>query len=494
MTRSSESGIAMIITLFMVLILSLLGSTLMYVARTETLSSLNYQTMSQVRYAAESGVHSAANHILVPATYVPPPGTAGADPLAAYDTTTSPVRFNGADVVLSSDPTVASNYPVGAVRDAFAAATQGTLNVDSGSVGYTAVARLMSMRTINDAFTGLPVTLQTWEITGTGSVGGVGAARLQVSATIERQDTPIYKYAAFATDNGCDALKFGGNAHTDSYDSTAALGGAGTPTISASGGNVGTNGNLDELGNSTIAGTLSTPRSGVGLCSANNVTALTGNLAGVTGGIVQLSQAITYPTPPAPSPLPPTTGINFSKNGGCPAGAGPYCSASANGATFTPPSASTVVTLGNVSATAQAVLHLSAGIYVVNSISLASQVEIVVDGPGPVIFQVAGVGVTTPIDMTGGSTTNTTFNPSALQFIYGGTGAVKLAGGSSSAALLYAPLATVTVTGNNDFYGAVVAGKVTDMGVAAIHYDRSLQNTATTAGNPMMDEFNWKSY
>jgi len=481
----------MIITLFMVLILSLLGSTLMYVARTETLSSLNYQTMSQVRYAAESGVHSAANQILW--TYVPPPGTAGADPLGAYVTTTSPVRFNGADVVLSSDPTVASNYPVAAVRDAFVAATQGTLNVDSGSVAYTAVARLMSMRQINDAFTGLPVTLQTWEITGTGSVGGVGAARLQVSATIERQDTPIYKYAAFATDNGCDALKFGGNAHTDSYDSST-YGGVGTPAISASGGNVGTNGNLNEFGNSQIAGTLSTPRSGVGACSAANVTALTGNLAGVTGGIVQLSQAIAYPTPPAPNPLPPTTAISFSKNGGCPAGAGAYCSASANGATFTPPTATTVVTLGNVSANAQAVLHLSAGIYVVNSLSLASQVEIVLDGPGPVIFQIAGVGVATPLDMTGGSLANATFNPTQLQFVYGGTGNVKLAGGATSAALLYAPQATVTITGNNDFYGAVVAGKVTDMGVAAIHYDRSLQNSATTAGNPMMDEFNWRSY
>jgi hypothetical protein len=140
------------------------------------------------------------------------------------------------------------------------------------------------------------------------------------------------------------------------------------------------------------------------------------------------------------------------------------------------------------------VLHLSAGTYVVNSLSLGAQVEIVLDGPGPVIFQIAGVGVATPLDMTGGSVTNATYNPTALQFIYGGTGAVKLAGGSASAALLYAPQATVTIVGNADFYGAVVAGKVTDMGVAAIHYDRSLQNSATTAGNPMMDEFNWKSY
>jgi len=67
------------------------------------------------------------------------------------------------------------------------------------------------------------------------------------------------------------------------------------------------------------------------LMTAANVTALTGNLAGVTGGIVQLSQAIAYPTPPAPSPLPPTTSIGFTKNGGCPAGAGAYCSASLHG-------------------------------------------------------------------------------------------------------------------------------------------------------------------
>ena len=324
MTRSGESGIAMIIAMFMVLILSLLGSSLMFVSRTETMSSLNYQTMSQVRYAAESGVHSAANHILW--TYVPP-ATGGADPIANYGMTTSPVRFNGADVVLSSNPTVASNYPIGAVRDAFSAASQGTLNVGNGSVAYNATATLMSMRQITDAFTGLPVTLQTWQITGTGSVGGAGSAQLQVSTIIEREDTPVYKYAAFATDNGCDALKFGGGAHTDSYDSST-YGGVGIPVTSAWGANVGTNGNLDELGATTsIAGSLSTPRSGVGACSENNVTALTQTSgATVTGGITQLSQPVSFPTPPAPSPLPPETNQGFTKNGGCPAGV-TFCTA-----------------------------------------------------------------------------------------------------------------------------------------------------------------------
>src|SRR5262249_32804739 len=345
MTRSGESGIAMIMTMFMVLILSLLGTSLMYVSRTETLSSLNYQTMSQVRYSAESGIHSAANYILW--TYVAP-GTAG-DPLASYDTTVSPVTYNGAPVVLSSNPTVAANYPVAAVKDAFLAASKGTMNVGNGSVAYTAVARLMSMRQINDAFTGTPVTLQTWEITGTGSEGGAGSAQLEVSAMLERQDTPIYKYAAFATYNGCDALKFGGGAHTNSYDSST-YGGAGTPAISQSGGNVGTNGNLDELGATTaIQGTLSTPRSGVGTCSAANVTALTQtNGATVTGGIVQLSQAVNYPTPPDPSPLPPTTPMGFSKNSGCPAGISDCTDQAGTGQTIHPASSTTVVNLGNV--------------------------------------------------------------------------------------------------------------------------------------------------
>ena len=84
--------------MFMVLIVSLLGASLATVGRTETLSSLNYKTMSQARYAAESGLHSAANHLIH--TYVAPGVDAG-DPLANYNMTMSPVelqrRARGAD-------------------------------------------------------------------------------------------------------------------------------------------------------------------------------------------------------------------------------------------------------------------------------------------------------------------------------------------------------------------------------------------------------------
>ena len=61
MTRSNENGFAMILALFMVLTMSILASSLMFVSQTETWSSMNYRLMSQARYGAESGIQKTAN-------------------------------------------------------------------------------------------------------------------------------------------------------------------------------------------------------------------------------------------------------------------------------------------------------------------------------------------------------------------------------------------------------------------------------------------------
>ena len=276
--------------------------------------------------------------------------------------------------------------------------------------------------------------------------------------------------------------------HTDSYDSTIA-GSWNSPTLS--GGNIGTNGNFD--GDGHIYGSLSTPRTGVGNCSNGTVTA-TATGAHITGGITKLSQPITYPTPPAPDPLPPTTNQSIQANSGCPAGVS-FCTPNPGaGITITPPTPTTVVTLGNVKATGGAIMHLSAGIYVVNSLSLAGGSTIVVDS-GPVIFKVAGVGETTPLDLSGGAVTNPSMNPSNMQFQYGGTGTIKLTGNSATAALVMAPNALAELKGTGDFYGALIAGKVTaGGGNGGIHYDRALLKHSVTQGNPVMHQFSWNSY
>lgn len=489
--RDTERGIAIVVALFMMLAMSVVGTSLMFVSQTETLSTHNYRLMSQARYGAESGVHSAANYLLSTAYGATAPGSAG-DPIANYDLTASPVRYNGNPVVLSWD-TNQSNYPLTDVRAAFATAAQGTLAVNDAPVGFRATATLKSMKQIADAFTNLPVTLQTWEIASEGSIAGARTATVEVSSVVERQTTPVYAYAAFATDNGCAALSFAGGASTNSYDSSQPLVN-GVPVTANHTGNVGTNGNLTEVGNTTqINGTLSTPRTGVGACTSNNVTALTQtNGAQVSGGLTQLSQNITYPTPPVPDPLPPTDSVGFSQNGGCPAGVS-GCTVSANGATLTPSTVGGTITLGNVNTAGSSVIHLNAGTYVVNSLTMNGNSKIVIDS-GPVIFKVAGVGQTTPITITGQGLVNTTYDPTLLRFEYAGTDQIKLAGGEQTAALFYAPNATAAISGGADLWGAIVVRQLTEVGGSAIHYDRRLATSAMTAGNYMLSAFTWKNY
>jgi Tfp pilus assembly protein PilX len=507
MTRSNEKGIALILALFMVVVLSTLSVSLMFVSQTETWSSQNYKMMSQARYGAESGVHKVANHLMF--TYVPA-GMNPADPLAAYNMTVAPcvatatnctsVTANNLPVVLTPNAAT-SDYPVQAVKDAYAPIATGTLVVNDANgrpvdnpVTYSATARLIAMRNIVEAYTLQPVTLQTWEITSTGSITGARSAETEVSAVLERPAVPAYSYAAFATYNGCQALSFFGGGSTDSYDSRNLVGGM--PVIDNWGGNVGTNGNLDENGAPTVInGSLSTPRSGVGNCTANNVTAQTLGGGSVTEGLVQLAQPITMPPPGPLNPLPPTTNVLFTQAGGCPAGMQALlCTNSVDGATLTPAATgNSTVYLGNITTSGNSVVHLNAGTYIINSLTQAGNSKIVIDS-GPVIFKVEGDSVATPISLTGQGVVNTTYDPQQLQFIYGGTGNVQMAGGAQAAALLYAPNASGAFTGGSDWYGAVVLKYLREGGGATIHYDRALENSTFVAGNWVMNAFTWKKY
>jgi hypothetical protein len=497
--RSNERGIAMIIALFMMLALSVVGASLITVSLTETDSSHNYRLMSQARYGGESAIHQISDYLVH--TYVPP---TQAD-LAQFDLTTSPVRYNNAPVVLSN-VAADSNYPVDDVKTAFAAAAQGSLNVNAEAVGFTATATLMSMRSISDPYSNQPTTLQTWEIIGDGSITGPKSALVEVQSVLERPPVPVYAYAAFATATGCAALSLSGGVTTNSYDSTQALDPVtNTPIIADNWGNLGTNGNLTEVGNTTIAhGSISTPRQGVGSCSDNSVTAETLNGgATVDDGLNRLPQTLAYPDPAAINPLPPLYDQAIKKTVGCPA-TDPisYCTNSGASpnivATITPPTASTQVYMGDVTINAQAVIHLHAGIYVVNSLQMEAGSKIIIDD-GPVTLQVAGLDdsggyLDNPLTITGQGVVNTTFKSTDLQIVYGGTGEIDLEGGDNTAALVYAPKASAKITGGADLYGSIIVNQLKESGGASIHYDRAMKVKDFMPGNYMMSAFTWKSY
>src|SRR5260370_3904333 len=120
--------------------------------------------------------------------------------------------------------------------------------------------------------------IQTWQITADGNIKAARKAQVEVSAILEQQGTPLFMYAAFATNNGCGALDFSGGATTNSYDSAGLNPVTGAPVYLNADGNVGSNGNLNENGSgTTVYGSMSTPRTGVGKCAVGGVTAWTDN-------------------------------------------------------------------------------------------------------------------------------------------------------------------------------------------------------------------------
>jgi hypothetical protein len=529
-TRHTERGVAMILALFLTAAMSILAGSLMFLSQTETYASMNYRMMSQARYAAEAGVQKAGAFLFDPAQYSKP-GTVVSDPLTNYDYSSSPVTYNGQPVILSAMTGVSSNYPVQAVKDAFSAAGQGNLSAGSQTIHYESYAKLLSMQKFDPyggTPGGTPGVVQLWEITSRGSLGASRTATVEVVALAEQPVWPANSYGAFATANTCGALSFGGTSDIKSYDSTS-VSGSTTPTLSNSGGNVGTNGNLSIGGTVDVYGNLYTPRTGVGACTAGAVTALTeSGAAEVHESIVPLPSSISYPTPALPNPMPGTNTISIDSSNaalGCTLlGFITGCTVTTTGSgatqmtTISVTGTGSAITLPNISLSSKVTLEIApastvAGAQVVNmnSLNLTGGGRIAVKAAATsqsVIVNLAGknadgTDMATVVDFggnSGGSFVNNStcsgcsvYDASMLQFVYAGTGALSFRGNSAAAATFYAPNAALTLTGNTDMYGSLLGRTVNNTGNASIYYDRRLSHDFYVQGTQMLGTFTWKS-
>src|SRR5258708_3955233 len=467
MKRNNEKGTAMLFAIILVLVLSVMAASMMFLSQSETWGSANYRMMTQARYGAEAGVHAAANFLLN--TYAPPASTAGYNTVvptpASCGDTACVTDGAGKAIILSSLSGVPANYPDGAQQTAFSNATNSSVTAGYTTVNYTAAATLLSQAQITQYGQTTPTMIQTWKITAHGDITNARSAEAEVSAILETPATPTFRYAAFAKNNGCAALGFTGNGGTDSYDSGALPANFPSGYTFGYGGNVGTNGNETDKGTKVVInGTLSTPDLGFGVCSAGNITALSANSSSqVTGGIVQLPAAFNPPTPTIP-PSGPVPGSNISGTQILGAGLAP-CPA-------TMPK--DPCNLGDI-APGNGTVTLQPGTYNINSISLSGLGQLViVPDPitglyGPVVINVTGANQTTPISLSGQGISNPTYDPSLMQFNYAGTGNINIVGQGASAAALFAPNATASFKGNGSFYGSVIAAQLNDVGNGFIH-------------------------
>jgi hypothetical protein len=520
MKRSSQKGVALIITLILVLVLSVMTVSMMFLAQSETLSSTHYRFMTQARYGAEAGLHAAANYIINPSTGYPGIGTS--DPISAYNVNVSPVTAGGNPVVLSSLSGVSANYPVAAVKTAFNSASTGTLNVGANPVNYTASAQLLSMKQIIQCGNAQTLTSQLWRLASHGDITGLRNAQAEVSTLLESHIVPCYNYAAFATGSGCGAINWSGGGPINSYDSSTASGG--TVSTQGYGGNVGSNGNANLAPHTSITGQFSSPETGVGACSSGD--GISGATPGTIGSYVldcqtgppppghtdcgtnpevKLPQSVSFPTPATSYPTGvtestlPTSGGTLTPGNtpGCAGGTGCYGDIS-NSITLMPTITGTYGSPGPPS------YSCTGATYYINTLMLNGGKSLTVGtcpDPGhtyqPIVLNIVDVNNSgTPIDIGGGSIANASLNPSFLQIQYAGTGNIKVHGGSTASAVVYAPNAPVELDGaNSDWYGALITNTLTLNGNgASIHYDRRLANTVATVGNWTMDTFTWSKY
>jgi len=529
MNTFNERGIALILALMLMSVLSVLGASLMFLAQTETASSMNYRTMSQARYAAEAGVQKATNFLLDPTQYAAPTAADLLGPGCVR--TTSPVTCGGQEVILSATTAKASNYPVPAVQAAYNAAGQGTMVSGNLSLTFGTYARLLALQSF-EAYGGAPGVTETWEVVANGSLTGSPKATVQVLAMLETPKVPASSYGAFGTDIMCGALTFGGNVTVNSYDS-GRLSGTTAPSVAngltSAGGDVGTNGNLTINGSVDVGGQLYTPRTGIGACTngANGaIDGLTeGGSATVEGGMVKLPAAISYPTPI----LPTYSGLaDVSLSGGgtstttCGAlGLTPGTSVevaagtkqcNVTGDTITINGSGLVLPSISLSSSVSLVLtaRSPAAQYNVNSITLTGQATIGIAATsatqgailGVIGQDATGAAIATPVKLTGGSQTAITgcaacsnYDASMLQLIYAGTGEIDLKGDTNAVMTIYAPNSTVQLTGNGDLYGSILAKRMAQTnGSTNIHYDRRLLHDFWVAGHPLVGTFSWQRY
>jgi hypothetical protein len=298
------------------------------------------------------------------------------------------------------------------------------------------------------------------------AVSSTGTRRMVQAEIAQDPQTSNQPAGLYATGTGCNPqpLDIKGNVSTGSFNSST----EGTPTNppsnqSNTNGDVGANGGISLEGSSpTINGSISsTLPPGTTGCPLSVSETGHPTISG-TPPVKQVSNYI--PTTPTIPPHTPTS-TKYKSNATLTAG-----------------------TYGDIQITASATLTLTGGtvanpaIYNFNSITEGGSSTLAVTGP--VVINIAGVGQTTVLDLSGNGFTNSTNVPSDMVINYGGTGAISIQGGPRSYFVLNAPLASLTLSGNSNFYGSAVAQTITLNGNPGFYWDQATIPPPTTNTNP----------
>jgi Tfp pilus assembly protein PilX len=251
-----EKGVALVLVLLAILILSTLTSALVFLARSETMASSNYKLDTQADYLAKAGIQEARNWLAGPRYQAVSHAQAGTSynvsvtgpPYNLWTFNTSPVQciaaacstLNGTVQLIGIPGTGSTNYPINSVALKFAS---DMVNVpltgdarNSGTFSINAV--LLNYETVNTgSLAGVTATpVETWLITsratwagGAGSTARVGMAEEQ--AVIQPIFLPSWGNALY----GFCSVSMQGSAGvcTDAFNSDLGSYGGGNPSVAS---------------------------------------------------------------------------------------------------------------------------------------------------------------------------------------------------------------------------------------------------------------------
>jgi len=285
--RSHESGVALIIALLALLILSTLAAGLMYTTQSEIWTTSNYRQITQARYAAQAGEQQAIyffNHTwTVPSTFSSSGVKLGDFPVSlsssggCANSASNTPSFNQCIVMAPSTMTGYTDTYSAAFSDSAMDAKFAALSNSSSSSPFSwvnskpsyAVAAQLLSATLDTAGSGNWLT--SWKIISQGSVGN---SKVQVVATISNvwlskngtngTPTPSFNYGLFATGTGCSSIEISGGSNSNSYNSASSPSGS-TATYT---GNLATMGNVSLHNSGMVYGSISAPNYNKGDSSA----------------------------------------------------------------------------------------------------------------------------------------------------------------------------------------------------------------------------------
>jgi hypothetical protein len=274
-----------------------------------------------------------------------------------------------------------------------------------------------------------------------------GADQRDVEAVVRLTPRSVFQFGLF----GGNQVIVSGQAITDSFDSSL---GAYDPATAQAGGDVGTNavtpGGITISGSIAINGQIAV---GPGVADPDSVVVISGGTALITGNPPVESQSTTMALPPVTVP----EGL----------------------------------TCGDMVVSGQTTLLLPSGLgsHCFHDLTVSGGGMLTADGPVKVYvtgaFTASG---DTVIGIPSDPTAMLLFLVSSEQATFEGslTGSTKFYGG------MYAPSATIEVTGNAQVFGSVVARAVNVSGDAQVHYDHALGTLAEPVGLYDTEILSWR--